>query len=105
MQLGTDKLATAHLSISLITFLRRAIKTKSPLKEQICLSFFRGEWSRCDRLTFYEVNINSGPKIPKGNFGVEQMFTKQKVKKLGGGRGQEKVRKIFTFLVLMARLT
>ena len=93
MQLGTDKLATAHLSISLITFLRRAIKTKSPLKEQICLSFFRGgEWSRCDRLTFYYVNINSGPKIPKGNFGLEQ-----KVKKLGGGGVKKKSGKFLLF--------
>ena len=61
---------------------------------------FRG---RGDKLTFYSVNINSGPKIPKGNFGLELIFTRQKVKKLRGGRGQEKVRKIFTFLVLMNR--
>ena len=33
------------------------------------------------------------------------IFTKQKVKKLRGGRSQEKVWKIFTFLVLMACLS
>ena len=57
-----------------------------------------------DCLTFYNVSISSGPKIPKGNFGLELIFTKHKVKKLRGGRGQEKVRKIFTFLVLMTCL-
>ena len=40
-------------------------------------------------------------EIPKGNFGLEL----EKVKKLKGGRGQEKVRKIFTSLVLIARPT
>ena len=49
--------------------------------------------------------INSRLKMPKGNFGLELRFTKQKVKELRGGRRQDKVRKIFTFLVLMAPLT
>ena len=31
------------------------------------------------------VNVNSGPMIPKGNFGLELIFTKQKVKRLRGG--------------------
>ena len=50
--------------------------------------------SLSDRLTFYQVNINYGPKIPKGNFSLELIAKSQKAK---GGRGQEKVRKIFTF--------
>ena len=37
-------------------------------------------------LTSYKVNIKSGPKLPKGNFGPELMFTKQKVQKLRGVR-------------------
>ena len=48
---------------------------------------------------FLLVNINCGPKIPNWNFGLELIFTKQKVKKLRGGRGQ------VTFLALMACLT
>ena len=49
----------------------------------VCL--FRGKGSRSDRLTFQKVNINSGLKIPKGNFSLEQIFTKQKVRMLRGG--------------------
>ena len=55
---------------------------------------FRG---RGDKLTFYSVNINSGPKIPKGNFGLELIFTKQKVKKLIEGEGSRKSQENFYF--------
>ena len=57
-------------------------------------------------MTFYKVNINSEVKIPKGNIGQELIFTKQKQKsqKAKRGEGSRKVREIFTFLVLVARL-
>ena len=49
-----------------------------------------------DCLTFYKVNISSGPKILKGNFSLELIFTKQKVLKLkGGGVKQNKSAKCF----------
>ena len=41
-------------------------------------------------MTFYQLNINSGPKIPKRNFGIELIFTKQKVKKLKSFDGSPK---------------
>ena len=64
-----------------------------------------GKGSRNDRLTLNKVNISSGPKIPKGNFGPELIFNKQKVRRLRGEGSSKKVSKILTFFVLMARLT
>ena len=57
-----------------------------------------GEGSRNDCLTFYKVNINSGLKIPKGNFGPELIFSKQKVRKLRGGGSSKKVSFLYWWL-------
>ena len=54
---------------------RRALKIKALLRVQILVDFLGGEGSRNDLLTFYYVNLSSGPKIPKGNFSLELIFT------------------------------
>ena len=48
-------------------------------------------------MTFYQANINSGPKITIGNFSLELIFTKQKVKKLRGGEGSRNSQENFYF--------
>ena len=52
--------------------LRLALKLKLHSECKFCW-LIRGEGSRNDLPTFNELNFSSGPKIPKGNFGLGQI--------------------------------
>ena len=46
------------------------------------------------------MNISSGPKIPKGNFGSKLIYTKEKVRKLRGEGSSKKIQQNVDFFLL-----
>ena len=67
------------------TYIQKPHTIRCAVKTKTLHSLFRGEGSRNDVLTFYKVNLSSGPKIPKEKFDLELIFTMKKVRSKGEG--------------------